>query len=355
MTQASESAPTTVSGPTASIPASIPATEPGPETESAPKMVDVFTDVDIDTALETNPAGYAIAQLADEHPEILTLTADLGAVLADFREKYPDRYVELGIAETNSISVAAGLATCGFLPYIYSMSPFGVLKCGDQLRTDVAYNHLPVRLVGRLTGLAMGYFGTSHHAVEDIAIARALTNLTVVAPADSNAVLSLMRSTVSLPGPVYLRIAEGPEPVYAEPPEIEFGRWPHLRTGPDVTLLGHGLGVGLAVRAAARLESQGIEADVYDAGYLKPFDEDAIIDTARRTGRVLTIEDHNEIGGLFSIVAEVAGRRKLAVDLDKVALPDVDLEVGVPAELYEYYGLTVDNVVRKSLALIDGP
>jgi transketolase len=322
--------------------------------ESAPKMVDVFTDADIDTALETNPAGYAIAGLADEYPEILTMTADLSAVLADFREKYPERYVELGIAETNSISVAAGLATCGYLPYIYSMSPFGVLKCAEQLRTDVAYNHLPVRLVGRLTGLAMGFFGTSHHAVEDVAVARTLTNLTVITPADSNAVLSLLRATVSMPGPVYFRVAEGPLPVYATPPEIEFGRWPHLRTGPDITVLGHGMGTGLAVRAAARLEAQGIEADVYDAAYLKPFDEDAIVETAGRTGRLLTVEDHNEIGGLASIVAEVAGRRKLGVDLAKVALPDVDLEVGVPAELYEHYGLTVDNVVRKALALIDG-
>ncbi|GLY65604.1 transketolase family protein [Amycolatopsis taiwanensis] len=323
--------------------------------DSAPKeMVDVFTDVEIDKALATNPGGYTIARLGEENPRILTLTADLSAVLADFRERHPERYVELGIAETNSISVAAGLAACGYLPYIFSMSPFGVLKCAEQLRTDVAYNHLPVRLVGRLTGLAMGYFGTSHHAVEDIAIARTLTNLTVIAPADSNAVMSLLRATVDLPGPAYIRLAEGAEPVYETPPRIEFGRWPHLRGGPDITLVGHGIGTGLAVRAAAQLEGQGIEADVYDAAYLKPFDENAIIETARRTGRILAVEDHNEIGGLFSIVAEVAGRRKLPVDLDRVALPDVDLEVGAPAELYEYYGLTVDNVVRKALALIDG-
>jgi transketolase len=181
-------------------------------------MVDVFSDVEIDTALATNPAGVAIAELADHNANILTLTADLGAVLADFRSRHPERYVELGIAETNSISVAAGLATCGYLPYVFSMSPFGVLKCAEQLRTDAAYNHLPLRLVGRLTGLAMGFFGTSHHAVEDIAVARAITNLTVVAPADSQSVLSLMRSTETTEGPVYLRIAEGALPVYEEPP-----------------------------------------------------------------------------------------------------------------------------------------
>jgi transketolase len=314
-------------------------------------MVDVFSDVEIDTALATNPGGVAIAEMADANPQILTLTADLGTVLADFRERHPERYIELGIAETNSISVAAGLATCGYLPYIYSMSPFGILKCAEQIRTDLAYNHLPVRLVGRLTGLAMGIFGTSHHAVEDVAVARTLTNMTVIAPADSNAVLSLMRSTEAHPGPIYIRICEGPEPVYAAPPAFEFGRWLRLREGSDVSLIGHGMGVGLAVRAAAELANRGVSADVYDAAFLKPHDEEAVIDTARRTGAVVTIEDHNEVGGLYSIVAETLGRKGVSAKLDRVALPDEDLEVGVPAELYEYYKLTPAGVVDRALAL----
>jgi transketolase len=320
-------------------------------TDSGPTMVDVFSDVEIDTALATNPAGVAIAQMADANPRILTVTADLGAVLAEFRERHPDRYVELGIAETNSISFAAGLATCGYLPYVYSMSPFGVLKCAEQIRTDLAYNHLPVRLVGRLTGLAMGLFGTSHHAVEDIAVARTLTNMTVVAPADSHAVLSLMRSTESHDGPIYIRISEGADPVYAQPSTFEFGRWPRLRSGGDVSLIGHGMGVGLAVRAADGLAARGVRADVYDAAFLRPYDEEAIVDTARRTGAVLTIEDHSEVGGLASIVAETLGRKGLAVRLDRVALPDEDLEVGVPAELYEYYKLTPAGVITRALAL----
>lgn len=323
----------------------------GTQDTTGPAMVDVFSDTAPDTALATNPAGHAIAGMADGDPRILTLTADLGAVLAEFRERHPGRYVELGIAETNSVSLAAGLATCGYLPYIYSMAPFGVIKCAEQLRTDIAYNHLPVRLVGRLSGLAMGFFGTSHHAVEDIAIARTITNMTVVAPADPYAVVSLLRSTAALDGPAYLRISEQAPAVYRSEPRFTHGRWLHLRSGADVTLAGHGMGVGLAVRAAARLADQGIEADVYDAAYLKPFDETAIVETARRTGRVVTIEDHIEIGGLASIVAEVVARSKLTADLATVALPDTDLEVGVPADLYEHYGLTVDGVVSKVLEL----
>jgi len=319
--------------------------------ESGPGMVDVFTDTEIETAVSANPAGYAIAALADADPRVLTLSADLSSPLAEFRERHPSRYIELGIAETNSVSVAAGLAASGFVPYIFSMSPFGVLKCAEQLRTDVAYNHLPVRLVGRLSGLAMGFFGTSHHAVEDIAVARSITNMTVVAPADASAVVSLMRSTAGLDGPVYLRIPERPPAVYRAAPGFGYGAWLRLRSGADVSLIGHGLGVGLAVGAAAALAARGIESDVYDAAYLKPFDEAALVQTAARTGRVVTVEEHSEIGGLASIVAEVAGRRGLTVALGAVALPDADLEVGIPADLYEYYGLTVTGVVTAALEL----
>jgi transketolase len=315
-------------------------------------MVDVFSDAAVETAVAANPAGYAIARLADDDPRIVTLSADLSSPLAEFRERHPGRYFELGIAETNSVSVAAGLAACGLVPYIFSMAPFGMLKCAEQLRTDVAYNHLPVRLVARLSGLAMGYFGTSHHAVEDVAVARSITNMTVVAPADSYAVLSLMRSTAVIPGPVYLRISERPPKAYQSQPAIGYGQWLRLRSGADVTLAGHGMGVGLAMQAADALAGEGIEADVLDAAYLKPFDEEALAASASRTGRVVTVEEHIAVGGLASIVAETAGRHGLAVALATVGLPDADLEVGMPADLYEYYGLTVGGVVSAARALV---
>jgi transketolase len=316
-------------------------------------MVDVFSDIERETALAANPAGYAVTELAARDPRILTLTADLSNTLAEFREKFPDRYIELGIAETNSVSFAAGLAACGFVPYIYSMAPFGILKTAEQLRTDVDYNHLPVRLVGRLAGLAMGYFGTSHYAVEDIAIARTLNNTIVVAPADAASTVALMRLLAGVDAPAYIRIAEAPEQVYDDPPAVEFGRWLKLRAGSDITLAGHGMGVGLAVGAARVLAAEhGIEAEVFDAAFLKPFDEAALAESAARTRRVLTIEDHSVVGGLGAIVAEAVAARKLPVDLAQAALPAADLEVGVPAELYEHYGLTVAGVVGKALELV---
>jgi transketolase len=232
------------------------------------------------------------------------------------------------------------------------MSPFGMLKTCEQWRTDVDYNHLPVRLVGRLSGLAMGYFGTSHYAVEDIAIARTMNNTVVLSPADAASCVALMRSTAALESPVYIRIAEGVGKVYDEAPEYEYGKWPRLRTGGDITLVGHGRGLGLAVAAAEELfEHDSVEADVFDAAYLRPYDETALLASAEKTGKVLTIEEHSVVGGLGTIVAEAIARAGLSVKLDQVALPDKDLEVGVPAELYEYYGLTPANVTKRALDL----
>jgi transketolase len=326
---------------------------PSVEESDEPKMRDVFSDVDTDTGVASDPAGVVIAELGDADPRILTLSADVGVTLAEFRSRHPERYIELGIAETNSISVAAGLAASGFVPYVFSMSAFGVLKTAEQLRTGAAYNRLPVRLVGRLTGLAMGFFGTSHHAVEDVSVARAITGLSVVAPADAQSVISLMRATVDREGPVYIRIAEDAQPVYAEPPTYRPGRLLRVREGGDLTLIGHGMGVGLAVRAAAQLAEDGVQAEVLDAAWLKPFDAEGVVASARSTGAVLTVEDHNVVGGLAGMVAEAVGRAGVVARLGSVALPDERLEVGVPAQLYERYGLTVPNVVAQAEALLD--
>jgi transketolase len=317
------------------------------------KMVDVFSDVERETAMTANPAGYAVTELGAEDERIVTLAADMSNTVAEFIAKFPERYIECGIAETNSVSLAAGLASAGLIPYIYSMSPFGMLKTCEQWRTDVDYNHLPVRLVGRLSGLAMGYFGTSHYAVEDIAIARTMNNTVVLSPGDAASCVALMRSTASLEVPVYIRIAEGVSRVYDEAPDYEFGKWPRLRSGSDVTIIGHGMGLGLAASAAELLfEHDSIEAEVFDAAYLRPYDETALLASASKTGHVLTVEEHSVVGGLGSLVAEAIARAGLSVRLDQVALPDVDLEVGVPADLYEHYGLTPSNVADKARRLV---
>jgi transketolase len=315
------------------------------------KMVDVFSDQQPAADAATNPIGWEIGRLADEYPDVVALSADMSRILADLRARHPERYFEMGIAETNTISVAAGLAAVGLRPYVVSMAPFGMLKCAEQIRTDLAFTKLPVRVVARMSGLAMGFFGPSHHAIEDIPIARSITNLTVVAPADANATVGILRSTFGLEGPLYCRVSEKPPPVYAAPPRFEFGKWVRVRDGGDLTIIATGSGVGWSMGAAAELAAQGISAAVLDAVYLKPADEAAILGAAA-AGPVLTVEEHTIVGGLGSLVAETIGRAGVTTRLATMALPDEDLEVGVPADLYKHYGFTPAGVAARARALL---
>lgn len=316
-------------------------------------MQDVFSE---QQAPRSRPkvVGDELLRLVEERDDVVVLSADMGAVLTDLRARHPDRYFELGIAETNTVSVAAGMAACGLVPYVVSMGPFGAIKCAEQLRTDVAYTRLPVRFVARLSGLAMGFFGTSHHAIEDIAITRAITNLTVVAPSDENATRALLRSTADHPGPVFLRVSESvPSEVYAEVPDIERGRFVRVRAGSDASVIATGIGVGAALGAARLLAAEGVEIEVLDAAYLKPLDEAAVLRSAEATGAILTVEEHNVVGGLGAAVAEVLGRHGAPARVRLHGLPDEDLDVATPAVLIERYGLTpagVADQVRRLLA-----
>jgi transketolase len=297
--------------------------------------------------------GRELLRLVEERDDVVVLSADMGAVVSELRERHPRRYFELGIAETNTVSVAAGLAASGFRPYVVSMGPFGAIKCAEQLRADVAYTHLPVRFVARLSGLAMGFFGTTHHAVEDIAIARSITNLTVVAPSDEGSAVALLRSTVDHPGPVFFRVSEGSAAtVYVDMPAMERGRFVPVRPGTDATVIATGLGVPAALGAAARLEREGVSVAVLDAAYLKPLDEDAVHRAAAATGAILTVEEHSVVGGLGSAVAEVLARARLAPRFRIHGLPDEDLDVGLPAALLERYGITPAGVADQVRELL---
>ncbi|KQZ74954.1 transketolase family protein [Nocardioides sp. Root151] len=319
-------------------------------TNRAAAMEDVFSDEGQASSL--NLLGHAMAELADRHDDVVVISADMGSALSELRERHPDRYVELGIAETNTISVAAGLAASGFRPYVMAFAPFGMIKCAEQIRTDWAATMLPVTLVTRLSGLAMGYFGASHHAVEDLAIARSITNLTVMTPADNYATLGLLEASHQSAGPVLLRVSEATAPVYSSVPELEPGRFVRVREGNDLTIIGTGAGVGCALGAARALEEEGLGVAVLDAAYLKPFDVAAVLEAAGSTRAILTVEEHSEVGGLGAAVAEVLGRNGVATRFGSVALPDADLEVGVPAELLEVYGITVEGVARTARDLL---
>lgn len=316
-------------------------------------MEDVFAERTTTDDLARN-IGAVLGRLGDQRDDIAIVVADMGVVGGEFRDRHPDRFFNFGIAENNTISAAAGLAAAGMKPYSLLMSAFGMLKCAEQIRTDIAANHLPVRIVARSTGLAQAFFGTSHHTIEDIAIARSITNLTVVCPSDFNSMVSLIESTVDWPGPIYYRMSLGAEAVdvYPEPPVIERGRFQRVREGSDATIIGIGNGVVNGLEAAKVLEDEGLSIEVLDACYLKPIDEEAILDAARRNRRILTVEEHHVIGGLGTAVADVLGRHGVAATLRVQGLPDEDLYAGLPALLHEHYGVTPDGVLNELRKLL---
>lgn len=305
-----------------------------------------FIDVFSETADEASISfvDRTLAELADEHSDVVVLSADLANSLGTFRKRHPERYFELGIAETNAISVAAGLAAVGMRPYILAFAPFGMIKCAEQIRTDLAITEMPVTIVTRLSGLAMGYFGGSHHAIEDIAIARAINNFTVYSPADGLSTQALIERSYDDPRPKLIRVSEGTKQVYNEVPEFEDGAPVMLREGSEIALLATGLGVNWALDAARSLEGEGISVAVYDVPFLAPVNEETFSQILSQYPGVVTIEEHIRVGGLFSLIAELVVTFGSATKVKSVAIPDEHLEVGTHPELLEHYGLSAEGV-----------
>jgi transketolase len=293
--------------------------------------------------------------LAATRDDIVVLTADLASSngLDSFQRAYPARFVNTGIAEQNMMSVAAGMASTGMIPFVATFASFASLLCAEQLRTDLAYTRMKVRVLAHHAGISMGFYGTSHHAVEDIAVTRAMGNMTVVSACDGNAIRGLIRATVDVDGPVYIRIGRGAEkPVYDSIPEFAPGRFVPLREGRDATIIATGIGVRAALDAADLLEADGLSVRVLDAAYIKPLDTDAILAAVRETGAVLTVEEHNPYGGLGSAVGEVIAEAGIATRFRKHALPDDYALVAPPTHLYRHYGLTGQGVAEALKGLL---
>ncbi|SCW75743.1 transketolase [Sphingobium faniae] len=321
------------------------------------EAVDVFSFTAGEAEVDGGESiGAALAKLGDERPDIVVVAPDLSGapIAAIFAARHPERVFDCGIAECNAMSVAAGLAASGYIPFVLQMGAFSALKCAEQIRTDMAYTQLPVRILSAWSGLTMAYFGTSHHAVEDIAITRAIAGLTVVAPSDPHSALALLRSTLDHPGPVFFRIASGDEPrLYKGIPSVARGQFLRLHEGRDATIIATGLAIHWAFAAASMLEGEGIQIGVLDAVYLKPLDEAAILEAAWETGRILTVEEHNVAGGLGTAVADVLARNGAGAKLSVHGLPDEHLLVARPAELHAHYGLTPEGIVEKIRTLLE--
>ena len=253
-----------------------------------------------------NAFASEITALAGADPRVVMLSGDIGnRLFDDYKRKHPDRFFNCGVAEANMVGAAAGLALCGLRPVAYTITPFLITRCLEQIRVDVCYHNVPVVLVGVGAGLSYASLGATHHSCEDIALMRLLPNMTVLCPADAWEVRLALRAALELPGPAYIRLGKKGEPsVHAQEPAFELGRGIVLREGADVCLLGTGNLVPLALDSSAALERQGLSCRVVSLHTVKPLDELLLAEAFARFRVVVTIEEHSLQGGLGGAVAE---------------------------------------------------
>ncbi len=304
---------------------------------------------------QRNYYGKALAELAARRDDIVVLDADLAGSTktSDFRKAAPERFVEVGIAEQNMIGIAAGLAASGKTAFASTFGVFASGRCWEQIRLAVAYPRLNVKIVATHCGISVGEDGASHQALEDMAIMRALPNMTVISPADAYEAYAATMAIADYKGPVYMRMGRAEFPTITEEgAAFEIGRAKVMREGSDVTLIGCGQMVSFCLDAADILAGEGISAEVINMATIKPLDADAVIASAKKTGCCVTAEEHSIIGGLGSAVAECLCS-SVCVPLEMVGTKDTFGESGSPADLLAKYGLTASDIAaaaRKSVS-----
>jgi transketolase len=274
------------------------------------------------------------------------------AKLKSFKTKYPDRFINVGIAEQNLVGVGCGLANSGMIPYLCAASCFLTARAMEQIKVDLAYSKTNVRLCAMSPGMAYGQLGPTHHSIEDLAWMRVLPNLTVIVPADPVETAAVMRYSLVHEGPMFLRIARLPVPrVHGDDYEFRLGKAVRLREGSDVTLIANGLMVCRALDAAKALEVRGVSARVLNMSTLKPLDHEAILDAARTTRGIVTAEEALAAGGLGGAIAEVLAQQH-PTPMRILGVPDVFAPTGKAEFLLEHFGLTAAGIERAALELL---
>lgn len=292
--------------------------------------------------------GNALAKIGKENSNIIVLDADLSkSTKTDtFKKECPERFFNVGIAEQNLISVGAGLAATGKIPFVSSFAMFATGRAFEQIRNAVCYPKLNVKVCATHAGITVGEDGTTHQSLEDIACMRVLPNMTVIVPADEKETESVIQWAADYNGPVYVRLGRaGVDDVTAEGYTFTPGKSNQLKDGSDVTIIACGALVGPAVEAAKQLEDEQISARVINMASIKPIDTDAIIKAAEETGAIVTAEEHNILGGLGSAVSEVVVAHR-PVPMEFVGVQDTFGESGTPKELMAKYGLTAEDIVK---------
>ncbi|MEQ1955946.1 transketolase family protein [Mesorhizobium yinganensis] len=262
-----------------------------------------------------------------------------------FAAVHQDRYINFGISEQNMVSAAAGIASCGVVPFVATFASFLALLACEQIRMDVAYSAQPVRLIGHHTGISLGFYGTSHHATEDIATMRSIADLAVVSPADGLELEAIIQASANYDRPIYFRIGRGRDPVvYAERPSFTFGKAYKHKQGEELTIIACGMAVHGALEAAKALNASGRSVGVIDMASIKPLDRDAILEAASHSRKMMTVEEHNVLGGLGSAVAEVLTDEGIGVKLKRHGIYDEFSLIAPPTHLYAHYRLDAAGI-----------
>lgn len=299
--------------------------------------------------------GQVLLEFAEEFPELVVLDADVSSSTKTglFGRQYPERFYNVGVAEANMIDIAGGMATCGLRPVVSSFALFIALKGADQIRNVVCYNNLPVIFAAGYAGLSDSYDGASHQSITDVAVVRAMPNMTVVAPGDAVEVRQAFRQALRRSGPTYIRMSRNPTPVlFEEKEELKIGKIRQIRHGSDLTIAVCGVPTSFAIEAAEQLAQQDILVDLLEVSTIKPLDTETIVRSAGKTGKVLTVEEHNVLGGLGSAVAEALASR-CPVKMDFVGVQDCFTESGPYEELLAKYGISTEIIVEKAKRLLE--
>ncbi|MGL1890557.1 MAG: transketolase family protein [Spirochaetaceae bacterium] len=307
----------------------------------------VFDTKDLSTA---EVYGKTLVDLATDHDDLVGLTADLGksTKIGVLGEKFPDRFFNLGIAEQNMFGVAAGMASAGLVPFVSTFAVFTSMRALDQVHTDICYQNLNVKMIATHAGLSFGQAGSTHHCTEDIGIMRTMANLTVIVPADGTETAKAVHAAYHTKGPMYLRINRGFDNRLYDNGDYEFeiGKAIEINDGTDLTIIACGSGVYQAAEAAKILDSvDGLKIRVINMHTIKPIDKDAILKAVQETRRIITVEDHNVIGGLGSAVAEVLAESGKACGFKRLGVPDTFSIIGLHEDLMNHYGYDTNGIV----------
>lgn len=291
-----------------------------------------------------------LLELAKEDKRIITITSDArGSVtLEEYAKELPEQFVDAGIAEQNEVGVAAGAASCGMISFVCAPAPFLSARSLEQIKVDVSYSNLNVKICAVSGGVSYGALGGSHHAIYDLAAIRPMENITVLLPSDAVQASWMTRQIAVMEGPVYMRMGRGPVDVIYDEKDVkafEIGKAVTLREGYDLTIIACGEMVSPSLKAAEILAQEGISVRVLDMHTIKPLDKEAIISAALETGRIMTVEEHSVLGGLGSSVAEVVVQHA-AVPMKFLGIPDEHVVAGESDEVFSHYGLTPEGIAK---------